>query len=94
MQNKIQHITREMIRLSLFDNLPGHEMYRLQGLLIQAEETNSLSSAAQLLTYWYRADFFFTERSAGLLHPCNALLHGIGMPGIEIYADESEYAGY
>lgn len=94
MQNKIHKITKEMIRLSLFDNLSRPEMFRLQNLLASAEETNSVSSAASLLTYWYRADFFHTERSAGLLHPCNALLQGIGMPCIEIYEEEGVFAGY
>ena len=94
MQNKIRSITREMIRQKLFDHFTGDEIFRLHGLLIIAEETNSVSNAAALLNYWYRADFFYTERSVGLLHPCNALLQSIGMPQIEMVEAEFAFAEY
>jgi hypothetical protein len=87
MQKKILAATKEMIRQRVFSHLADNEIVKLQSLLMLAEETNSVTLSACLLQYWYKADFFYTGTSAGLLHPCNALLQSIGMPQIEMYDD-------
>lgn len=87
MQRKILAATREMMRQHVFGHLPDAEISKLQNLLMLAEETNSVSLAANLIHYWYHADFYYTGSSAGLVHPCNVLLKSIGMPEINVYDD-------
>lgn len=87
MQKKILSTTKEMVRQNVFANLSDSEVLKLHNIIMLAEETNSLKLAASLLHYWYKADFFYTGSSVGLIYPCNALLQSIGMQEITIYQE-------
>jgi hypothetical protein len=88
MQQQVMSITRNLLNSGAFNHLSDAALTRLQWLLMAR---NNVDTTAQLMKYWYSANYYTTGVPQDLLYNCNLLLMYSGKPSIDVLVmDEVE----
>jgi hypothetical protein len=86
-ENKIVSLTREMLRIGIFNHLNDNDVSVLYHLLIQVQNPPTLIQQNIFISYWKRGNFFDNQFASQILLQCNEILKSMGFDIIEAYAE-------
>ena len=86
MSHPIVDLTRELLNSGVFSHLPDRDLSRLHWILLGEGAAETASSRDELLSCWYRGDYYSSNIHPRLLQRCNEMLQAAGRPMIDVNA--------